>query len=123
MKRCGCLLLLLIACGTAYCQPGWTHRQPKSYPGDSFTFTVSGSTENAMAIMRKMTRLDGSACQSTDLMDMHYMCVPAPEPADVPAIQVIDQMCIEVLSTGECKNSLYDTRFICTDRQRFLLQR
>jgi hypothetical protein len=37
-------------------------------------------------------RADGSACQSNDLMEANpvadsYVCIPAPEPVDVPAIQ------------------------------------
>ena len=126
MKRCGCLLLLL-ACGTAYCQPGWAHG---SHP-KPIVLTTATTSLGTLIVMPKITRGDGSDCQITDALNITesttdswiYHCVPPPEPADVPAIQVVAQMCVEHLSTGECVGSLYDTPFICTDRERFLLQR
>ena len=32
-------------------------------------------------------RADGSPCRDSDLLSMDYVCVPGPEPIDVPAVQ------------------------------------
>ena len=174
MKRCGCLLLLLIACGTAYCQPGWPvgmpqplslvaqcvlywdymtekHGEPPSRSPSPTIFTRreinwEGQSTGTVVCndgtshdLDAYTEFDGikSACKDaggiksfggfkaripiSGLSNIQLV----PEPADVPAIPEEGAVLCGTRKQYLCMNGfpVSDDHWICTDKQRFLLQR